>query len=111
MRDKKELNVFIGANIQRVREHAGLSQEQLAEMMDISPKHLSAIERGVYGTSIESLQKICTLLNESADFILLGKAPSNEDSALAQRIAAVKPEYREEVLKGIDALLNLAKKK
>lgn len=111
MRDKKEINIFVGANIQRAREHAGLTQEQLSEMMDISPQHLSAIERGVYGTSIENLQKICTLLNESADFILLGKAPSNEDNALAQRIAAVRPECKDQVMEGISVLLELAKKK
>ena len=111
MREKKEFNVFVGTNIQKARESAGFTQEQLAELMDISTNHLSAIERGIYGTSIESLYKICTILNESADFILLGKAPSNEDNALAQRIAAVRPECKQEVMKGIDALLNLAKKK
>ena len=110
MRDKKELNVFIGSNIQRARENAGMTQEKLSEIMDISPKHLSAIERGVYGISLENLHKLCTLLNESADFILLGKAPSNEDHALARKIAAVRPECREQVMQGVAALLELAKK-
>lgn len=111
MRDKKELNIFVGANIQRAREHAGLTQEQLSEKMEISPKHLSAIERGVYGTSVENLQKICVLLNESADYLLLGKSPSNEDNAMAKRIAAVRPECKDQVMEGINVLLELAKKK
>ena len=111
MREKKELNILVGTKIQQAREAAGLTQEKLSEMMDISPKHLSAIERGVYGISLENLYKLCMLLNESADFILLGKAPSNADNAIAQKIAAVRPECREQVMEGLSVLLELAKKK
>jgi len=36
--------VEIGYNIQYFRKHKGLTQEQLAEMVDISRQHLGAIE-------------------------------------------------------------------
>lgn len=36
--------VEIGYNIQYFRKHKGLTQEQLAEMLDISRQHLGAIE-------------------------------------------------------------------
>ena len=36
--------VEIGYNIQYFRKHKGLTQEQLAEMVDISRQHLGALE-------------------------------------------------------------------
>ncbi len=36
--------VEIGYNIQYFRKHKGLTQEQLAELVDISRQHLGAIE-------------------------------------------------------------------
>jgi len=36
--------IEIGYNIQYFRKHKGLTQEQLAEMVDISRQHLGAIE-------------------------------------------------------------------
>ena len=37
----------IGSRIKASRERAHLTQEQLAEIVDISPTHMSVIERGV----------------------------------------------------------------
>ena len=65
MRKRKEINVQIGANIQVARERAGLTQDKLSELIGVTPNHISAIERGIYGISLENLQKICVLLNVS----------------------------------------------
>lgn len=108
MRDKKEVNIFVGANIQTIRERAGLTQDKLSEMIGVSTNHLSAIERGIYGISIEKLKKVCRLLNVSADFILFGDAPSNEEMAVAHQIAAVNPKHKELVMKGIAVLLEMS---
>ncbi len=40
------MNKVIGQNIKRLRESAGLSQEQLAEILDVSRATLSAVENG-----------------------------------------------------------------
>ena len=39
--------IAIGARIKAARERVHLTQEQLAEIIDISPTHMSVIERGV----------------------------------------------------------------
>ncbi len=111
MRDKKEVNIFVGAQIQTARERAGLTQDKLSELIGVSTNHLSAIERGVYGISLDNLRKICLLLDVSADYVLFGDAPSNEELTIAQKIAAVNPKHKEQVIKGINALLELAGKK
>lgn len=55
MREKKDINIEIGGNIQVAREQAGYTQDTLSEMLGMTPNHLSAIERGASGISLESL--------------------------------------------------------
>ena len=108
MRGKKPINVQIGANIQHAREKACLTQDKLSELIGVTPNHISAIERGVYGISLENLQKLCQLLNVSADYIVFGDAPSNEDMAIAHRIATSNPKYKDKIMQGIEVLLSMS---
>lgn len=57
MREKKDINIEIGGNIQVAREQAGYTQDTLSEMLGMTPNHLSAIERGASGISLEALQR------------------------------------------------------
>ena len=43
---------IIGRRIQEIRKQKGLTQEQMAERVNISPHYLSALERGVYLSTI-----------------------------------------------------------
>ena len=70
MREKKDINIEIGGNIQVAREQAGYTQDTLSEMLGMTPNHLSAIERGASGISLEALQRLCRLLGVSADRII-----------------------------------------
>ena len=70
----------IGANIRAARMRADLTQETMAEMIGVTPQHLSGLERGLVGTSVPTLIKICTELNVSADFRLFGNS-SDTDTA------------------------------
>ena len=47
----------VGGRIKAAREKKRLTQEQLAELVDLSPMHVSVIERGV------KLPKLETLIN------------------------------------------------
>lgn len=71
---------YIGANIRTARMRADLTQEKMSEMIGVTPQYLSDLERGLVGTSIPTLMKICTELNVSSDFILFGSS-SEKDSA------------------------------
>ena len=59
---------------QRVRELTEdfVTVTALSEMLGMTPNHLSAIERGASGISLEALQRLCRLLGVSADRISLG---------------------------------------
>ena len=109
MERKKEINIEIGRNIQDARMKAGYTQEELSELLDLTPNHLSAIERGASGVSLESLKKICRILGISADSILFG--PSADDDrmlSMAAQIARIPPECRRQVEKAMAAMLEMA---
>ena len=82
MRVKKEINIQIGEQIKTAREQAKLTQEQLAERVDVSPQYISDLERGVVGISIPTLKRVCITLGVSSDQILFGTATKNRAAAL-----------------------------
>lgn len=108
MRAKKEINIQIGSNIQRLREEARLTQEALSEMLGLTPNHLSAIERGVSGISLENLHKLCRCLGISADSVLFGDPASEEELLIANRIASLPPEQKQQVYKILWAVIALS---
>lgn len=61
MNIKKEL----GEKIKRLRKSRGLTQEQLAELIEISSRNLSNIEQGISFAKPETLEKIIISLNTS----------------------------------------------
>lgn len=60
----------IGKQIKIARERKRLTQEQLAELVDLSPMHVSVIERGVKLPKLETLINIANVLDVSADTLL-----------------------------------------
>lgn len=60
----------IGRRIKVARESKRLTQEQLAEQVDLSPMHVSVIERGVKLPKLETLINIANALDVSADVLL-----------------------------------------
>ena len=64
MPEKKDINIEIGGNIRVATEQAGYTQDTLSEMLVMTPNHLSAIERGPSGISLEALQRLCRLLGQ-----------------------------------------------
>lgn len=59
MEKTKEL---LGARIREIRKARGLTQEQLAELVDVEQKHVSRIELGKNYPTIGRLEKMATAL-------------------------------------------------
>jgi transcriptional regulator with XRE-family HTH domain len=78
---------------------ADLTQEKLAELIGVTHQYLSNLERGLVGTSIPTLVKICNSLNVSSDFILFGKNDerSNANSTLIEKIQRL-PKYKADMV-------------
>lgn len=78
--------IEIGRRIQARRKQQGLTQEQLADRMNVSIQMVSNLERGNKAIKIENLINLCQILNVSTDYILTGKETQNDFHALAERI-------------------------
>ena len=76
--------IAIGSKIKEARERAHLTQEELAEIIDISPTHMSVIERGVKTPKLDTFVKIVKALNLSADALLLDGMDQVNDSIVAE---------------------------
>ena len=67
---------FIGRKLKSFRKKRGLTQAELAEMVDMSEKHISKIEAGIHIPSISAFFKI---VNELDIGCLLYTSPSPRD--------------------------------
>ena len=62
----------IGTRVKRARLKRGLSQEQLAEKINMSPVHVSHVETGITKLSLMAFVAIANALEMSADELLGG---------------------------------------
>jgi len=77
---KSKLNVQIGARIQYLRKQRGLSQEQLAEELNIATTSLSYIETGRGFMTLATLEKMSEVLQvEPADIFQFATLKTNEE--------------------------------
>ncbi|ABK99517.1 helix-turn-helix domain-containing protein [Pelobacter propionicus] len=56
-------NELLGLRIRELRKRAGMTQEQLAELLGIDQKHMSRIELGKSYPSLDRLLKIAVVVN------------------------------------------------
>ena len=63
MRKKHPWLVEIGKNIRAIRESQGLSQEELAELVEIDRTYIGGIERGERNVASLNLIRIAIALN------------------------------------------------
>ena len=99
--------IAIGSKIKEARERAHLTQEELAEIIDISPTHMSVIERGVKTPKLDTFVKIVKALNLSADALLLDGMDQINDSIVAElsvRLGRLSDEDQNRILNAIRAL-------
>lgn len=85
MREKKQINIEIGEQVRIAREQKKLTQEMLAERIEVSPQYISDLERGVVGISLPTLKRLCVSLGISSDQILFAKQPESDAAALTEK--------------------------
>ena len=106
MRAKKEINIQIGERIKQSREDSGLTQEQLAEAIEVSPQYISDLERGVVGISIPTLKRLCTQLSVSSDRILFDQKTERFSAAIGEKCRSLSDSQFRMVLDIIDRFLS-----
>ncbi len=61
-----------GAHLRRLRLSRGLTQEELAELSELSVDAVRRIERGAFSPSLDTLHKLCTGLEISFRTLFTG---------------------------------------
>ena len=90
---KQELE-NIGKRISERRKQMGLTQEKLAEQMDVSIQMISNLERGVKAIRIDNLVRLSQILKVSTDYILTGTQTEKDVDSLAGQIAQLDEDKR-----------------
>lgn len=70
---------IIGQRIKQARLNKNLTQEDLAEQIDISVAFLSRVERGNSHINLKRLNQLCRLLDVSEGYILNGVSSKSEN--------------------------------
>ncbi|MGN0542193.1 MAG: helix-turn-helix domain-containing protein [Acutalibacteraceae bacterium] len=79
----------LGSEIKSARISNNLSQEALAEMLDVSSTHIKHMESGHRKPSVEILFKLAKILNFSIDSIIFDDKESNKSSQIDEDISLV----------------------
>ena len=99
--------IAVGNRIKEAREQTHLTQEDLAEIVGISPTHMSVIERGVKTPKLDTFVKIANALHLSADALLQDVVTPVTDSIIAElsvRIGRLPQNEQSRILNAIRAL-------
>lgn len=88
MTSNSNLRIEIGKRVHDFRILNEYTQAQFAEYIDISINFLSEIENGKKGMSQETLYRLCSHYNVSADYILFG-TPSDSTAANKDRLVDI----------------------
>ena len=102
----------IGAKIKQYRKAAKLSQSQLAEMIGISTKYVSVLERSSKPPSLETLINIANALNVSTDLLLCDTLNVQFDikqTLLGEKFSGLTKKEQTKVLAVIDVLIEQIK--
>lgn len=102
----------IGANIKNRRTSLGITQESIANYLDVNPSHISNIECGRANPSLTALVKIANILQCSVDCFIKeeytykidkGKDKTVDDKIL-NKLKYCDSEKKNKILKMIDLL-------
>lgn len=97
---------LIGQRIKRAREAANITQEELANAVGCTAKHIGAIEKGIKTPRMETFIIIANTTGASADMLLQDLINSPVDQLASEMAAAVAPlsdNLQKRVIKAIRA--------
>ena len=82
-----DYKIEMGLRLKEHRKALHLTQEQMAEKLNVSIKHYGGVERGVAGLSIENLIEASNILGINLDYLIKGNTPN--DDILPNRIKEI----------------------
>jgi transcriptional regulator with XRE-family HTH domain len=95
----------LGQRVKGRRLHLGMTQAELAKVLEVTPQHISAIEQDKRVPSLTFLARLAEKLGVTTDYIITGKEQLLPDTALVIRADKDLPiEIRKALITMIKAL-------
>ena len=88
-----------------------MTQEQLSEIIDVSPHFLSSLERGIYNIKLDTLVKILNCLDCSADEVfcdVVNKSSAITVSRLSEKLEKLPANEQAKILAVVETMINNA---
>lgn len=107
--EKSDVNKHIGNKFQEYRLKNNLTQNQVAELTGLEPRHISQIERGLSKGSIDTLLKLCNAYKITPDIVLydlLDENLKNDVSIYEEKFKKITKNDKESILHFIDYFLS-----
>lgn len=95
----------VGKRITERRQALKMTQEQAADLAGLSRPFYACIERGEKGVGADSLLKICTAFQVSADYLLTGAMQVSEHQYMNKMVSQLNEEQRKSALTIMENLL------
>ena len=107
MFDTQKFLKEMGRRMYAQRKQLGLTQEQVAELADISPQLLSNAENGTQVIGSDKLYRISLALGVSADYLLSGELSGKDIQLLENKLQSLSPEKRSAIQQITDIIMGL----
>ena len=107
--EKNNISTHIVNKFQEYRQKNHLTQNQVAELTNLEPRHISQIERGLSKGSIDTLLKLCNAYHITPDIILydlLDDDVKNSISIYEENFKKLSKRDKESILHFIDFFLD-----
>lgn len=107
--EKTNITKHIGNKFQEYRLKNNLTQNQVAEITGLEPRHISQIERGLSKGSIDALLKLCNAYKITPDIILydlLDEDLKKDVSIYAENFKKLNQKDKKSILHFIDYFLS-----
>lgn len=107
--EKSNIGEHIGKICQEYRLKNNLTQNQVAEITGLEPRHISQIERGLSKGSIDTLLKLCNAYKITPDIILydlLDEDLKKDVSIYAENFKKLNQKDKKSILHFIDYFLS-----
>ena len=76
----------MGRRIRQIRKTRDLTQKDLAALVGVSDRHISAVERGRENPGIDMLIRLCRVLEVTPDYLLLGSMHDEVPKDITDRL-------------------------
>lgn len=98
----------IGKRLYERRKQLRMTQDELAELADVTGQTISTAELGKKAMRADTIIRVCNALDISADYLLFGTISAQDMSVLSQKIFKLSPEQYRHLEDAIDSFVAIA---